>query len=134
MKARVFVFGNPLIREDSIALRTAKELKGEIKGIIFEEIVELDELEKTKKEEWKNIVLMDCAEGIKSVQLIPLERIKKQKIFSLHDFDLGLYLQLKQKIGEIGKVKIIGIPLGMQEEKAAEQTKKLLKRLFKVDK
>ncbi len=120
---RVLVFGNPLIERDSIALRVAEGLKREVKGVRFEVIAEPDEVKK-----WKNVVILDAVQGLKEVKEISMRKLFQRKIFSLHDFDLGFYLLLQKKIGKIKEkdVRIIGIPIGMNELKAKEKVKKIL--------
>ncbi|MFH1544926.1 MAG: hypothetical protein ABIE23_02440 [archaeon] len=125
---KVFVFGNPLLEKDSIALKAGKELEKELKGMEFYFIHEPEEMDELSEREWKELVILDAVEGIKEVRIIPLEKLVKERKVTAHDLDLGFYLQLKKKLGELKEVKIIGIPMEMKKEKAVEETRKLLKK------
>ena len=43
------------------------------------------------------------------------------KLFSLHDFDLGSQMKLMKKVGRIKDMKIICVPMEMEEEKALQK-------------
>lgn len=112
---KVFVFGNPLVEKDCLALKVAERLKGKVKGVEFEAVESLDDVKKSG-----NLCIMDVVFGIEKVQWIEgLDALGARQPVSLHDFDLAMELKLLKKIGKIGKVKIIGIPAGMELEKAA---------------
>lgn len=120
----VFVFGNPLVEKDSLALRVAERLRGKIKGVEFEVLESLDDAK-----EKGNLYIMDVAVGIEKVQLIEdLHKLQTAQPVSLHDFDLALELKLLKKLGRIGKARIIAIPAGYSLEKAAEEAKMLLQQ------
>ena len=72
---KVFVFGNPLVEKDSLALKVAERLKGKVKGIEFEAVESLDCVKKRQ-----DLYIMDVAFGIEKVRLIKnlkgLETIK----------------------------------------------------------
>ena len=121
----VFVFGNPLVEEDSIALLTAEKLRG-MKGFEFHEIESLGELEEIPNE----LIILDCAEGAEKIEVLSdLKKIAHEKKFSLHDFDLAGYLQLLHELGNIRKIIIIGIP----QKGNIEEIKTDLLRLLPVD-
>lgn len=123
---RIFVAGNPLVREDALALKVACRLGKKLKGIRFEEIGSLSELENIPKE----LTLLDVAEGIKKVERVTdLGRLQKMKLVSLHDFDIGTELILLKKIGKIKKFAIIAIPANYQLGKAVEEARELLELL-----
>ena len=111
---RIFVFGNPLLEEDSIALKVAEELrkKKEFKEFSFGEIESLSDLKEIPSE----IVILDCAEGIEKIETISdLRHLQAEKKISLHDFDLGTELLLLEKIGKLKgkKIRIIAVPQEM---------------------
>jgi len=121
---KVFVAGNRLVEEDSLALKVAKELEGKIEGIEFEEIESVSELNEIPQKLW----LLDVAKGIEKVELIDdLNRLEQVKLVSLHDLDLATELLLLKKIGKLEKVRIVAIPAGMEVGKAAKETKKIIK-------
>jgi Ni,Fe-hydrogenase maturation factor len=127
VKKVIFVAGNPLIEQDSLALQVAEKLKGKIRGIEFREIESLDALQEKEKQ---NLCIMDVAAGIKKVELIenPAQLHTAQPISS-HDFDLAMQLKILQKLGKLGKVKIIAIPAGYDLRKAMLEAEKLIKTL-----
>lgn len=126
-KKVIFVAGNPLIEQDSLALRVAEKLKGKIRGIEFREIESLDALQEKEK---RNLCIMDVCVGIKKVQLIEsVNELQTAQPFSAHDFDLAMQLKVLQKMGKLGKVKIIAIPLGCDLGKAALEAEKMIRML-----
>ncbi|MBS3057380.1 MAG: hypothetical protein J4415_02015 [Candidatus Diapherotrites archaeon] len=122
----VFVFGNPLVEEDSIALLTAEKLRG-MKGFEFHEIESLGELEEIPNE----LIILDCAEGAEKIEVLSdLKKIAHEKKFSLHDFDLGTELLLLEKIGKLKgkKICIIALPQKMPLEEAVRGVSSLLSK------
>ena len=120
---KVFVAGNPLVEEDSIALRVAAELAKKNK-FHFEPVGSISELKALPKELW----LMDTAKGISCVQKINLERLEQHGMVSPHDFDIAAELLLYKKLGIVQKVVIIAIPYNYQPKKAAAEVERLLQQ------
>lgn len=122
-RLKILVFGNPLVEKDSLALRVAQKLKEEFPSVEFKEFDTAESLER----EGKNIIILDVVEGIKKVEIISdPKKIKKSKIFSLHDFDLSYELELLKKLKLIESFRILGIPSSMKEKEAL----KGLRRIF----
>lgn len=124
---KIFVFGNPVVEEDSIALSVAEELrkKKEFKSFKFEEIDSINDLGKIPKE----LVILDCAEGIKKIGIIrDLKKFVATQKVSLHDFDLGTELLLLEKIGKLKekKICIVAVPRGLLLEEAVKGVSSLL--------
>ena len=127
VKKVIFVAGNPLIEQDSLALQVAEKLKGKIRGIEFREIESLDALQEKEKQ---NLCIMDVAAGIKKVQLSQdIEKLQTKQPISGHDFDLAMQLRLLQKIGKLGKVEIIAVPENYTLGKAVLEVRELIKKL-----
>jgi Ni,Fe-hydrogenase maturation factor len=123
MEKKILVFGNLLVKKDSLPLRLMKRLQEELPSIDFKEFDAVEDL----YQEGKDLNILDTVQGIKKVELITdIDIFITDKIYSLHDFDLGYTLKLMKKIDMIDKVKIFGIPMNMNEEEAFEQTKKLI--------
>jgi len=121
---KILVFGNPLVKEDSLALKVAERLKGRVKGIEFKAVQSLDDVE-----EREDLCIMDVAKGLEKLQLIDdLSKLETVQPVSGHDFDLALELKLLKKIGRIGKVRIIAIPASYTLEKAVEEAEGVLER------
>ena len=58
------------------------------------------------------ITIIDVVKNIKYPVLIKdISRLRSRKITSLHDFDLGFQLKYLKKLGKLGNVTIIGLPM-----------------------
>jgi len=118
----IYVFGNPLIKEDSMPLKLINKLKKEFPSLQFKEFDTVEDLDLEKE---MNII--DTVKGIKKVELIEdIDKIVTERIYSTHDFDLGYNLKLFKKMKMIDKVRIFGIPSKIKEKEALEQLKKLI--------
>ena len=121
---KIYVFGNTLLKKDSLAVELSKKLKKYFPKIDF---AHLDPNEEIKE---KEIIILDVADGIKKVSIIKnINQLKQEKRFSLHDFDVGFSLKLMEKIGLIKKIKIIAIPINYNKKKAYEEVKREIKKL-----
>lgn len=123
---KIFVFGNPLLKRDNLALKVAKRLNGAIKGIKFEVAQSLDEVQEKGK-----LFIMDVAVGVEKVQLVEgIEQLHTKQPISGHDFDLALELKLLRKIGKVEGLKIIAIPADYELQKAVREVKQILSNSF----
>jgi len=126
MKQTIYVFGNPLLEFDNLPIKLLPKLQK-----IFPEIdfVIQDPNENLQPENGK-LCIIDTAFGIDKIRIIEdLEKIQLDKIYSAHDFDLGFNLKLLQKIGELKKVVIFGVPDKIDKKDALDQLVKLIKKL-----
>jgi len=124
MKQKIYIFGNPLLPFDSLPIRLAPRLQAALPE--FEFIV-VDPNENLKPVD-KELIIIDTVEGIDKITVIDdIDKIKTEKIYSLHDFDLGYNLKLLQKLGELERVKIIGIPMEGDEKTIVDQLINILK-------
>lgn len=122
---KILVFGNLLVKKDSLPLRILPKLKKEFNEIEFKEIEATEDLQA----EGRNLVILDAVEGIKEVKLIEdIDQIKQSKVYSLHDFDLGYNLKLLKKMKLIDSVKIIGVPTNISEKDALNQVQFILRK------
>ena len=111
------------MRCDRIPLRLAGRLAARFPGIEFKEFDPSENLEK----EGRDLTIIDAAEGIERVTLFTdIDSIKVQKVYSLHDFDLGFSLKLLKKLGYLDSVKVFCVPMGMDENLALEQLTSLI--------
>jgi Ni,Fe-hydrogenase maturation factor len=70
-------------------------------------------------------------QGIKDVIVFDdLNRLKEQKLTTLHDFDLSYFLQIMKELKEIEKVTIIGIPQTGDKEEIKKKVEQLLPLYF----
>ncbi|OGI25556.1 MAG: hypothetical protein A3J76_05745 [Candidatus Moranbacteria bacterium RBG_13_45_13] len=123
-KKTIHIFGNPLLDFDNLPLKLAPKLKKIFPKINFVITDPNENLKPINRE----LFIIDTIEGIKKVTLIDdLKKIQTQKIYSLHDFDLGFNLKLLQKIGKLEKIKIFGVPMRGDEEKIFKQLAKVIK-------
>jgi Ni,Fe-hydrogenase maturation factor len=120
----IYVFGNPLVKEDSLPLRLIDKLKKEFPSLQFKEFDTVEDLELEKE-----LNIIDTVKGINKVELIEdIDKIITDKIYSLHDFDLGYNLKLLKKMKMIDKVRIFGIPMKINEKEAFEQLRKVIRK------
>jgi Ni,Fe-hydrogenase maturation factor len=104
---KIFVFGNPLISKDSVALKVLPELRAEFPEIEF---IEFDTAE-LLEEFGDDLIILDSVVGIQKVQMFNgIDSFVESPRYSLHDFDLPIYLKLLNKLGKLKKVRIIGVP------------------------
>ena len=123
---KVFCFGNEFLENDSLAKEIADELV-----IDDVEFIKCDSPDEIFLEEGR-IVILDVVEGIDDVMLIEdINKLSDDGICSLHDFDLRYFLKLKDKIGQIDNIKIIGIPMKGDKE---ELKKKIEEKIEKMKK
>lgn len=121
--ARVLVFGNPMLREDSMPLKLMHRLGERFPDIKFVEFDPNDDLER----EGKELNIIDCVQGIKKVMLITdIEKVMTPKIYSMHDYDLGHSLKLLKKFGYVDNIRVFGVPMKMDENKAFKQLSGLI--------
>jgi hypothetical protein len=110
----IYVFGSPLVKEDSIPLRLIEVLKLKFPKINFKHV---DPNENFPPHGEKDLTILDTVKGIDKVTLFgisDLEDIKTTPV-SPHDYDLLFHLQLLKKLGKINSAKIIGIPQKSQK-------------------
>jgi Ni,Fe-hydrogenase maturation factor len=124
-KKTIYVFGNPLVKEDSMPLKLIDKLRRKFPSLQFKEF---DTVEDLDLENELNII--DTVKGIKKVELIEdIDKIITDKIYSMHDFDLGYNLKLLKKMKMIDKVRIFGIPSNMKEKEAMKELCDVIKSI-----
>jgi Ni,Fe-hydrogenase maturation factor len=120
----VYVFGNLLVKEDSLPLKLIDKLRNEFPSLKFREFDTVEDLEIEGE-----LNIIDTVKGIKKVELMEnIDKIITNKIYSMHDFDLGYNLKLLKKMKMIEKIRIFGIPNKISETEAFEQLRKLIKK------
>lgn len=127
-KRKILVYGNPLVKEDSLPLRILPKLRKRFPKIQFTEADPTELLQADHDELW----ILDVAKGISDAVIINdlslLEQPSSETV-SVHDYDLGLDLALLAKLGKLEKVRIIAIPMGMEAKKALESVTQILKAI-----
>ena len=121
----IYVFGNPLVKEDILPLKLIDKLRKEFPSLEFKEFDTIEDL--TERE----LNIIDTVKGIKKVELIEdIDKIVTDKIYSMHDFDLGYNLKLLKKMKMIDKVRIFGIPMKMNEKEALLELCRIIAKVF----
>ena len=107
----IYVFGNVDVPEDNLAFIVADKLRGAIPQIKFVKVKPNEDLPFIGK---KRVVILDAIEGIEKITELKnadLDKLVLSKSLTVHDFDLGFQLKYLKKIGKLGKVTIIGLPM-----------------------
>ncbi len=123
-KKIIHIFGNILLPFDILPLKLQPDLQKAFPEIDF---VISDPNENIKPIN-KELVIIDTVLDIKEIKIIKnIDQIQDNQTYSMHDFDLGLNLKLLQKIGQLEKITIFGVPPDMNQKQALEQLIKLIK-------
>jgi len=130
----VFVFGNPLVEKDSIAVKIAEQLKHQLPEIKFEFVENFDQIG-IEENDLQELIILDAVEGLVGVKVFSGADIKnfaKFKRVSAHDIDLAMDLMLWEKIGKLDeiKLKIIAVPTTMLEEIALKKVREVIASLL----
>ncbi|MCX8175132.1 MAG: hypothetical protein N3E51_02915 [Candidatus Micrarchaeota archaeon] len=124
---RVLVFGNPLAKSDSAALKVARMLEGKIPKAQFVRFDTSEDLEK----EGKRLIIMDAVAGLQEPRLVRLEELElPHRPISLHGFDLLWSLLLLKKLGRLEEVLIIGVPAKKSAKKSLLKVRRLLEKII----
>ncbi|MGA3020947.1 MAG: hypothetical protein ABSD68_03295 [Candidatus Micrarchaeales archaeon] len=123
MRPKILVFGNPLLKIDSLPIRIISDLRKKFPEITFKEFDPNENLEK----EGRELNIIDTVEGINKATLITdIDSIKTSRLYSMHDFDLGYSLKLLKKLSYIDSVKIFGVPMKISKKEALKQLTDLI--------
>ena len=121
----VFVFGNPDLEFDSLAIRILPKLKKRFPALYFAIKDPHEELDLGEE-----FLIIDTVEGISDVTIFPgLEKFAASPSLTLHDFDVYASLRFAQKINKLPPIKIVGIPPGLPEDQALRKTSEALRRI-----
>ena len=121
-KKRIFVFGNPLVDSDALPIKLLPKLQKRFPNV---ECIIADPTELL--EYGKDVWILDTAEGIEKVVVLnDISKLNLPKRLSVHDYDLNVDLHLLQKLGKLQNVKIIAVPMEMEEKEALERVSEIL--------
>ena len=124
---KVFVFGNPIVKEDALPLQLLPALKKtfpEIEFIEFDPTGNLSEL-------GRNPIIIDTVQAITDVVVInDVNKIKTDRMYTLHDLDLGINLVLMKKMGMLDSILILGVPMQGDKEKIKKELIEKLKTIL----
>ena len=108
---KVYVFGNKDLGLDNKAFAAQKKLSAMFPQIEFAEVAPNADLPFEPDE---HIFIMDTVDGIGAPTLIEdggLDKLVNTSSVSVHDFDLGFQLKYLKKLGKLGTVTIVGLPM-----------------------
>jgi hypothetical protein len=111
---KVYVFGNKDSPVDNAAFQVEAKLKQEFPQVAF---VEVDENADLPFENEESVTLIDTVDGLEQTEIITdedLDKLVVKQSSSVHDYDLGFQLKYLKKLGKIGSVTILGIPMGKE--------------------
>ncbi|RLG20325.1 hypothetical protein DRN67_00275 [Candidatus Micrarchaeota archaeon] len=121
---RILVFGNPLVKEDSLPPKLLPKLRKEFPELEF---VEFDAAENLESE-GEELAIIDSVKGIERVRIIEsIDSLYESKRYSMHDFDLAITLKLLKKMSLVKRVRIFGVPAEYDEGRAFAELKALIK-------
>ena len=127
----IYVFGNPDVVVDNKPFDFLEKLKADFPGVNF---VIVKPNEDVPFDERKDVVILDTVMGLKKVTILDessIDKLKHDSRASVHDYDLGFQLKYLKKIGKIGKVTIIGLP--MNESISYDSIHSICKKLVAQD-
>ena len=123
---KVLVFGNPIAKIDSAAVKIADKLSGRMAGIEFVKFDAAEDLEK----EGSELVIMDAVVGLEKPRIVTLDELElSANPVSLHGFDLMWSLLLLKKLGKVKQATIIGVPAKKSVKESLPEVERLLKKL-----
>ncbi len=121
----IYIFGNPILEFDNLPI----QLKPELEKIFPEYNFIITDPNENLKPDNKKLVIIDTIVGInEAIVLDNIDKIQDSPRYSMHDFDLGFNLKLLQKIGELEKVIIFGLPIKSKKKIILEQLVKLIQQ------
>lgn len=120
----VYVFGNPDLPQDALPLRLLPDLRRVFPAIDFQM--------KDPNEDWElpsELFIIDTVQGLTDVKVFTsLDQFTSSPHVTMHDFDLGLYLQWLKKLGRLPKLTIFGLPPTLAVPEALAQLTPLLRQ------
>lgn len=121
---KIFVFGSEIVENDRLAFKVADKIlemcdkggaKDQVQIVKCTDPEEMLALPKAELE-GQDVAVLDVAKGIQNVQPLMIDDLQPKGIFTIHDFNLGMYLKLLQATGEVRNIRIVGIPYGTAED------------------
>ncbi len=125
----IYVFGNLLVKDDSLPLEIIPSLQKIFPKIEFE-IADPNENFPPGGE--KDLIIFDIVKEIKRPKIFSLNDLQKlsRSPNSPHDYDLGMHLLLLKKLKKIDTVKIIGVPSWYDRTEMVQELKNIISTLF----
>jgi len=122
------VFGNPDLKKDSLVVGLVGRLRRKFPGVEFRVEDPGEGLKPPKDGLW---VILDVAEGIDRVRVFEkVDKLVEERGVSLHDYEVGTELKLLKKLGKIRDLKIMAVPMKMEEKELWREVVKKLKEVI----
>ncbi|MFH1590576.1 MAG: hypothetical protein ABIC95_01475 [archaeon] len=100
----LYVFGNEHLDSDNLAIDVASNIPS-VKAVHCHSPDDLLDVAESE------LLIMDVVKGIDKPMLISdPSQLKTRNIVSLHDFDVGYFLNLMESLDMGKRIKIIGVP------------------------
>lgn len=128
---KVYIFGNEDVADDNRAFEVAEKLATDFDSMEFIKVKPNEDLPFAGE---MRVVIMDAIEGIKNVEVLgnfDLDKLVLPPRAGVHDYDLGVQLKYLKKLGKLGEVIIIGLP--MQGEIDYNRVHSIFKKLVAQD-
>lgn len=114
----IWVFGNPDLQEDALPVRLLPRLQD---AFPIHHFVLQDPLD-----EWQlpqdTLTIIDTVKGIDRVTAFTsLEAFQSTPHVTMHDYDLWSELKIRQKIGPLPALTILGVPPELSDDEAFAQ-------------
>ena len=123
----VYLFGNPDLPYDAVPVELFGPLARKFPDMNFR-VVDPNELDLPTEDE--DVIIIDTVEGLAAPRFISIDEIAQLKArVTAHDFDLGSFLLLAQKMNKNIAIQIIGIPMSYDAGRALDEIKPLLSSL-----
>jgi hypothetical protein len=114
----VYIFGNVTHSADAAAVRLIPILSARLPAIRF---IHADPTEEWFGEDEPSVCIIDTVHGIDRITVFSdIGGFAATESVTVHDFDLATELTLLTKLGRIGRLTIIGIPVNAEPETVAD--------------
>jgi len=124
-KKIIYIFGNPLLDFDNVPIKILEQLQKEFPNINFI----IQDPNENLHPAGGELIIIDTVTGPPDVVVInDIDKIERTDSCSMHDLDLAFNLKLLQKIGELKKLTIFGVPMGMGEDEVLKKLVQLIKK------
>ena len=127
----VSVFGNPDLSSDSVPVQLVPKLRRRFPDIRFV-VEDPNEIDLPKHGKW---VILDTVRGLERVSWLSVDDIARSRNAGMtaHDYDLSTLLLLAKKLDASFEPNILGVPEGMNEERALSEVIRELMKVLKEE-
>lgn len=118
----IYIFGNPILENDSLPFRLLSNLRVELPEIVFSELDPTEDFPETD-----TLYVIDTVINIQEVAVInDIESLEDSPHLSAHDADLAFNLKFLKKLGKLKGAVIFGVPAeGFEDEILKDLVRKI---------